>query len=164
VELVQKQPAFIKSACGKTKRQVQISIDPSESGELSGLLFRGALVNDWWRSFTVAGCEAWFIRPSTLLEGREVANSLFWMMVQLRCVPERRRILADFVDTLYGKDSPFDYRLFLDLVSGVTATDTIVSLTSRTGYCAREQSADAIRLLPAATSTRAVRKTVMIPR
>jgi hypothetical protein len=60
---------------------------------------------------------AWFMRSSTLLEGRAVIESLRWIISSLRGSSALRPALRTYVSGNFGLDSAYDYRCLLDLAA-----------------------------------------------
>jgi hypothetical protein len=67
----------------------------------------------------------WYMRASTVLEGRAVVESLRWVLSALAGSTVRRSALHAYVDENYPAEGAYDYRYFLDLAAAWMGQPTI---------------------------------------
>ena len=67
----------------------------------------------------------WYMRASTVLEGRAVVESLRWVLSALAGSTARRSALHAYVDENYPAEGAYDYRYFLDLAAAWMGQPTI---------------------------------------
>jgi hypothetical protein len=86
--------------------------------------FRLVKVNGLALSLSPVDRQDWYMRASTLLEGRGVIASLLWAIEALADDPSLPGALEAYVERLYPPDAPYDYRFVLDLAAAWMGTPT----------------------------------------
>jgi hypothetical protein len=74
-------------------------------------------VNGLAVSFSPKARPDWYMRASTLLEGRAVIASLAWIIWNLEGYEELGSLLCQYVSMLYPPDENHDYRFLLDIAA-----------------------------------------------
>jgi hypothetical protein len=91
--------------------------DPGHVMKVLGLEFEKVVIHGVASSFARKGRERWFMRASTILEGRAVIASLQWILWNLEGHPKVGDYLARYVRALYPAEGHHDYRCLLDLAA-----------------------------------------------
>jgi hypothetical protein len=73
-------------------------------------------VNDFMLTFKIPGEKDYFLRPTTILEARGLANSLRWILFQLGYSKQSFAEIVNYLNTYYpSRDILPDYKFLLDL-------------------------------------------------
>lgn len=91
--------------------------DAKTTPRFLGMEMEMVTVNGLAVSFSPKARPDWYMRASTLLEGRAVIASLAWIIWNLEGYEELAPLLCQYVSTLYPPDENYDYRFLLDIAA-----------------------------------------------
>jgi hypothetical protein len=94
-----------------------------------GLSYQAVRVRDRVVTYEPSNHPHWYLRASTLLEGRAVIASLLWIIHTLGLGAPVGKILHSYLRDNYGPDKSYDYRFLLDATaaaSGHADLDTML--------------------------------------
>ncbi len=91
--------------------------DPSTTPRFLGMEMELVTVNGLAVSYSPKTRPDWYMRASTLLEGRAVIASLAWIIWNLEGYEELAPLLCQYLSTLYPRDGTYDYRFLLDIAA-----------------------------------------------
>jgi hypothetical protein len=85
-----------------------------------GLNYQAVRVRDRVVTYEPANHPHWYLRASTLLEGRAVIGSLLWIMHTLSLDAPVGEIVHSYLHHNYGPDKAYDYRFLLDATAAAS--------------------------------------------
>jgi len=96
-------------------RAVEVDESPAH---VSGMEFHPVSLFGRARSYRVERRPGWYMRASTLLEGRAVVQSLLWIIDSLGAeTPVTNDVLRAYLHANYGPGTGYDYLFLLDLAA-----------------------------------------------